>query len=307
MASAVPGSNWEEVLMTWSSGPSRTEQTKCENAEGLIKKAIAASTKLSTKNIRVFVQGSYRHRTNVRQESDVDVCVCLRDTVSTKLTDGITLEELGFITPASYQVAEFKNDVEKALRACVGSGGITRGKKAFDVHANTYRVDADVVPTLEHRWYYRDANGKPLYVWGTAIDPDGGGRIINWPEHAYGNGVKKNDDTNRHYKRVVRILKRLRNEMSSAGIVSASKTPSFLIDCLVWNVLDDFFDLGSYEDDLRESLVYVFNKTLKSEDCADWKEVNGIKLLFDASQPWTREQAHAFVSDAWKYVGIWED
>ena len=50
-----------------------------------------------------------------------------------------------------YSYADFKNDVEAALKSYFGAGSVTRGNKAFDVHANTYRVDADVVPCLEHR------------------------------------------------------------------------------------------------------------------------------------------------------------
>jgi hypothetical protein len=33
-------------------------------------------------------------------------------------------------------------------------GAVQRGNKAFDVHANTYRVDADVVAAFEYRWYF---------------------------------------------------------------------------------------------------------------------------------------------------------
>jgi len=35
------------------------------------------------------------------------------------------------------------------------SARIRRGDNAFDVQANTYHLDADVVPCIEHRWYLR--------------------------------------------------------------------------------------------------------------------------------------------------------
>jgi hypothetical protein len=35
-----------------------------------------------------------------------------------------------------------------------------------------------------------------------------------------------------------------------------------------------------------------------------WLEVNDVKYLFHSTQPWTKEQAHAFVSAAWDYVGF---
>ncbi len=38
--------------------------------------------------------------------------------------------------------------------------GVTRGSKAFDVHANSYRVDADVVACFEHRRRYFRTNSQ---------------------------------------------------------------------------------------------------------------------------------------------------
>lgn len=294
--------DWESVLTTWSNGPGKTEQEKAENAERAIKKAITASATLSAKDIRVFPQGSYRNRTNVRLESDVDICVCLMDSLSTRLDDGLTDADVGLVS-ATYTSSMFKNDVERALQDYFGAAAVTRGQKAFDVHENTYRVDADVVPTLEYRWYQK-YNGTIFHTPGTALFPDNGFRIINFPEQNYENGVKKNDDTNRLYKRTVRILKRLRNEMADKGIISAKNMPSFLIECLVWRLPHDRFNRGTYREIIQSVLSFLWGATKDAEACKEWCEVNDIKFLFHSSQPWTREQAHAFINDAWDYVGV---
>jgi len=89
------------------------------------------------------------------------------------------------LVDATYMYAEFKNDVEHALKAYLGADAVSRGKKAFDLHANTYRVDADVVPTFEHRRYSVE-NGVYRYVAGTELHPDGGAKIVNWPHQNYG-------------------------------------------------------------------------------------------------------------------------
>lgn len=67
--------DWEATFSSWGAPPGDTEQTKSENTERAIRKAIAASDKLNSRSIEVFVQGSYANRTNVRQDSDVDICV----------------------------------------------------------------------------------------------------------------------------------------------------------------------------------------------------------------------------------------
>jgi predicted nucleotidyltransferase len=303
MAVAATARDWETVFTTWSAGPRTTEQEKAENAERATKKAICASSNLSTKDIRVFPQGSYRNRTNVRQESDVDICVCLRSPFITEYSGGLTDADLGFEL-SSYTPAAFKNDVEKALKDYFGGGAITRGTKAFDVHHNTYRIDADVVPTLEYHWYHKYADNSVGHIVGTALFPDGGSRIENYPEQNYENGVKKNDDTSRLYKRTVRILKRLRNEMADKRIASAKTTPSYLIECLVWQVPNDRLNRSTYRDIIQSVLSFLWGGMKNADACKEWCEVNDIKYLFRPSQPWTREQAYGFINDAWDYVGV---
>jgi hypothetical protein len=296
--------NWEDVFSTWGGPPSATEQTKCENAERAVRKAIDASSKLNTHNIEVFAQGSYANRTNVRQDSDVDICVLYKDAFFSDygMRQGLNGPLLGF-TDANYPYTEFKNDVEAALKAYFGAGSVTRGKKAFDVHANTYRVDADVVPCFEHR-RYMGTHQSYWYNSGTQLFPDNGGKIVNWPGQNYTNGVAKNEATGRRFKAVVRILKRLRYEMIGNGHTIAESIPSYLIECLVWNVPNEGFGHDEYRDDVRYALAHLCNETRTDETCKEWGEINELKYLFRQSQPWTREQVNKFLNAAWNYIGF---
>jgi hypothetical protein len=134
-------------------------------------------------------------------------------------------------------------------------------------------------------------------------DDDNPPRIKNWPEQHYQNGVAKNAATQRRFKRVVRILKKLSNEMASNGIQSAKDAPSFLIECLVFNASDSCFQHQSFKPMVREVLAELFNNTLTYPKCSEWGEVSELKYLFRETQPWTRASAHQFLSDAWDYVG----
>ena len=58
-----------------------------------------------------------------------------------------------WITGATYGYPQYKNDVGGALSDHLGANHVTRGDKAFDVHENTYRIDADVVAGFEYRYY----------------------------------------------------------------------------------------------------------------------------------------------------------
>ena len=126
---------------------------------------------------------------------------------------------------------------------------------------------------------------------------------INWPEQTYSNGVERNTATGRKYKRVIRILKRLRDRMQDDGIAIAKKTPSFLIECLVWNANVDAFSKDTYTAIVRHLLADLWNRTRKDDDCSEWGEVNELKYLFHLSQPWTRQEAKEFLQAAWFYIG----
>lgn len=293
--------NWEDTLGSWAKGPGTTEQDRCDNTERAVKRAISNHARLSALPISVFTQGSYPARTNVRQDSDVDVCVRLNDTffydLSFSQSQNVAEYDFG---PASISFADFRNLVGEALEDEFGPSGVTRGNKAFDVHENSYRIDADVLAAFEHRRY----TGPTSYISGIEFESDSGKRIINWPDHMYENGVAKNNRTARVYKRVIRILKRLRNAMQAADVHAADDVASSLIEGLVWNTPDEHFAADSYSDIVRAVLAHTFNNTINQSDCNDWGEVNELKYLMrDASQPWTRAQAHDFLGAAWDYIG----
>jgi hypothetical protein len=290
----------EDSLQVWAKAPGQTEQTKCDNAVTAVRKAIDASAALTQRDIRVFAQGSYCNRTNVRQDSDVDVCVLCSDSFFYRLPEGKTNADFNFSIPATYGYAQFKNEVEAALTARFGNEHVLRGNKAFDIHENTYRIAADAVPCFRYR-YYSDAGNL---TEGVSFLTDAGNLVQNWPEQNYDNGVAKNADTGQRFKDVVRILKRLRYKMNDEKIQAASPIPSFLVECLVWNVPNDYFKRDTYTKVVRAALMHLFNNTMKHEDCKEWGEINERKYLFWSGQPWTLQQAHAFISAAWDYLGF---
>jgi len=292
--------SWEESFQSWGKPPGSTEQEMCDNAVRAIRKAVESSHALNLHNVTVFPQGSYYNRTNVRTDSDVDICVLCSDTIFFDLPSGKTASDFNITVPADYSFAEFKNDVESAMVGHFGRDKVKRGNKAFDIHENTYRVDADVVPCFDYKRF--QDNG--LTPKGTAFNQDRGGRVINWPDQNYRNGVGKNEATGRRFKSVVRILKHLRNDMDEAAIPAAKQISSFLIESLVWNVPNEGFGHGTLTADVRWTLAHLFNNTMNYEDCKDWTEVNDLKYLFLASDPRMVAQAHAFLSGAWDYVGF---
>jgi hypothetical protein len=296
--------DWDRTFNRWAQGPSETEQEKCDNAVRMVNDAIRAHDGLRSRDIKVFAQGSYRNRTNVRMDSDVDVCVLCMDTffADYDFVPGVNSSTLGF-SDASYSFDELKRDVEAALVAKFGRRAVTRGDKAFDIKENTYRVSADVVPTFEGR--LRNSLGTLAYHSGTVLEcTSNRRRINNWPEQHYANGVQKHGRTDKQFKKKVRCLKNLCNTMVAAKIASAEKMASFLLESLVYNCPDKVFTQATHYEDVKAVIAYLWGKTQDDTEAKDMLEVNDIKYLFHVTQAWERTDVHQFLFDAWVYVGF---
>lgn len=301
----------EKLFSQWAEPPAKTEQTRIDNAVKAVRNAVNKNSKLKRHDIKVFVQGSYRNRVNVRQDSDVDIGVLCIETFFYDLPTGMT--ESDFDIPAGnakYHYGPFKDELEEALVAHFGRPSVKRGNKAFSVRENSYHVEADVVPVFGYRFYTKTG----FYIQGVALLPDKGGRIHNYPEKLfdwwpdvplhYENGVAKNTATDRRFKSVVRIIKKLCNLMAEKGYSEAKPVPSYLIECLAYNVANHSFNGTSWITLVRSVFCSIWSATKDDESCKSWTEVDEIKTLFHPSQPWTRQQAHDFVSKAWELIGI---
>lgn len=295
--------SWEESFKSWGKGPGSSENEKMENTETAIRKAITAHAELSSMDISIIPQGSYKSRTNVRQNSDVDICVRLNSTFFPRYPAGKTQKDY-YHKDSEISFSRFKTLVHLALGDYFGFDNVTPGSKAFDVHANTYRIDADVVPAFAYHYYHGDGLVDYIQPKGMAFNADGGARIVNWPHQTYENGKTKHENTGKRYKKMVRILKKLRDKMQLEKIAEAADVASFLIESLVYNVPNEGFNHETYTADVRWVLAHCFNQTKSDGSHATMKEVNERKLLFGSHQPWTLEKAHSFVSKAWDYLGF---
>jgi len=295
---------WEPTFSAWVDGPGQKEQEKCDHAERAVRTAVANYPGFEGWELTVRAHGSYRVNTSIKLESDVDVYVQLN--TSNFYDDypiGKTRADFDIID-GTVDYSDFKNRVGNALKAQL-QGSVTAGDKAFDIRENTYRIDADVIAVLPYRWYsgQQNADRSPHYSEGIAFWSASGTKIRSFPEQTYANGVAKNTATGRRYKRAIRILKNLRTYMDEKyKIAEAKGIASYLIECLVWNVLDDNFGDGPYWGDIYRILTFLKAQTASPDNCQTWGEVNEIRYLWDGNQFWTRAQAHAFVNAAWKFL-----
>ena len=278
----------ESMLTNYSQPLSATEDGQCKNAIRMVADALktlgftddnAAITPLYTdtfayslqmrrssdsRNIKLFVQGSYANNTNVRTESDVDVAVIQEETFLPEYRKNSVYPQSGAdygFTPAPAAAKTFKDEVQEALKCKFGTD-VERKNKSIKVHGNTYRKDADTVPCRRYRDYRQDyRRDASNFVGGVVIYPDNGGMIINYPEQHIANGRKK-------------------DSYITAYSSAAKNVSSFMLESLLWNIEDSWYlkYCGAYRK------VFAFSQLIatlqnRKNDFWGYKEANGIKEL----------------------------
>lgn len=299
----------EDQLKQYAAPLSETENQKCINAIGMVRDSLKdlgftddnkPITKLyedtlayslemrslsGARKVKLFIQGSYANNTNVRTQSDVDIAVVQEEIFITEYrasTSSYPQTDANYnFRTAEPALKSFKDEVQECLEQKFGTD-VERKNKSIKVHGNTYRKDADTVPCKRYRDYRGDySNNESNYIGGIVIIPDAGARIINYPEQHIVNGKKKNNDTNYFYKKMVRIIKKMRYLMSECGYVEADGVSSFGLESLLWNLPDNLFTKYSiYRYEFGEIVDYLYDNKLM---LGSYKEANGIKTLCPAS------------------------
>jgi hypothetical protein len=241
-------------------------------------------------DFEVYLQGSYKNNTNIRGDSDVDVVAQLNSTFYSNLSEN-QKRSLG-ITPASYGWSNFRTNVLKALKNYYGQSQITEGNKSIKIRANSGRLPADVIVCCQYR-NYKTVNSYD-YVEGMCFWTKNEDRqVINYPKVHYDNGVSKHQSSSQWYKPVVRLFK------NSRGSISGDATPSYFLECMLYNVPNSKFGT-SYQD-----TFYSIINWLNEIDISNFSCQNGQLELFGARpEQWNTGQAKQFISNL---ISLWNN
>lgn len=289
----------DERLAGWTGPSSSTEQDKQDRTERMIREAVKEHAAFDSCDLRIHPKGSYANNTNVKTDSDVDIAVQCRDVMY------YDQEVPGTVTLPAYQgiwtPAKLRSEVQRAMVAKFLDQVDTSGSVAFRINSGSARVDADVVPCFNYRYYFSNGTHRD----GTKVFRKDGTYLINYPDQQLQNGRAKNNRTSQNYKKTVRIMKRIENAMVLDG--KHKEVPSFFVECLVYHCPDDIFLRSTWTETVRGIISHIFQGLEGAEPQVEserWREVNECKYLFDSSQPWSRADGRAFAHAAWNYLGL---
>lgn len=290
----------EDTINNWRYPPSIYEESKLQTAERLIREAISADPILNAMDITVFGQGSYANDTNVRLNSDIDINVRYNSTFFYQLPNDTAKKEDFGIVSSNYSFSDFKTTVENALVRKFGRADVTNHDKCIQIAGCETRVEADVVPTFAYRRYDTMSS---KYIEGVKFYTNAGVERINFPLQHIDNAILKNANTQKRFKRLTRIYRRLRYKMIEDGVRVSDNITSFLLECLVWNVPNNIMnDHDTWSDRLRYSIIHLYNATETDAGCTEWGEVSERLYLFRGNRKWSREDVNNYLIQMWQYL-----
>lgn len=292
----------EDKLAGYKNPSSDNEKDKQGRAKRMVQDAVKGWSGFERITYRILPKGSYANNTNVKADSDVDIAV-IHDGFhyfdDSELPPNRKIKRSP-VTSFHYDGADFRSELEKALRAKFRSQCDTSGKTAITVRETSSRVSIDVVPSFQYRKYYFDSLFGVQYHEGTKTRRANGTWVVNYPEQQLKNGRKKNRRTKGRYKHQVRILKRIENELVKAGKIGT--LPSYFMECLVYNVpdgkLNPLLTTAPLTSGLKAVLSHICTAT-ESGSSASWNEPNDIKKLFGDEQSWSVQDARDLAIKTW--------
>jgi hypothetical protein len=293
----------EALLSRWIKPSSDSEQDRQDRALRMVRGAMASHAALSSVDCMVYAKGSYANNTNVRLDSDVDIVVECRACIYSDAGPGVTLNPSG---PSSYNGPwtrdRWRSEVQAALVSAFGSSSVdASGAVALNVvEQQGSRVTADVVPSFQYRRY--TTSDRSEWHEGTAVFKRATeNKIVNWPTQQLENGIEKNKATGFRYKNFVRALKHAENDLVAKRALSV--LPSYLMECLVWNVPNATLTSGDLDGGFRDSLLWLRANLTTNYFRENWLEPNRLKYLFGDNQKWTVEEARGLVQKTWTRLG----
>lgn len=271
--------------------------TASSNAYAAIDRALTAAptSTVRGRNFDIFLQGSYRNRTNIYGDSDIDVVCVFRDTNTTNYaTLPVIDQRLVPQGPAAvYLVGDFRRDVLASLRAAFGAGRAQEGTRAIHVDTGHGR-EADVIPSIRYYHYYRPGPLSPqLFAHEGIAFLSRNQWIYNFPRQHIENGEGKNavGRTNSNYKPTVRMFKNARNAAVDRGLLARDDAPSYFVEGLLYNAPDALFTT-----DAEATFVNVFNH-LDQSVLNNMVSQNGIiPLIGMTSTQWQLAAAQRFLA-----------
>lgn len=271
-------------------------------AEGTLREALRRSPMLSARPYEIFGQGSRVNNTYIGHASDIDLVLMLKtpfeSDVAAPAEGSMKGNSINRYRADRYAWEEFRDDVLTAL----GESYVVRmGRRCANVDDldSLFGEMVDILVATEYRLYSAPpAPGIESYQQGVFFRDREGRPIVNFPKQHRRNGEEKDLRTGGRFKEVVRTAKRVRRRAEQDRMIAEGDAPSYLIECLLYNVPDRVYGASSLTKAYRNALEWLHR--CHREDPASFARLpcqNGINRIFGAGpDQWEAGEAGTIVA-----------
>jgi hypothetical protein len=255
-------------------------------AEGVLREALCRSSLLNARPYEIFCQGSRVNNTYIEDASDIDLVLMLKMPFESNVQ---ALDEAGMDNfrerhqVSYYSWGEFRDDV----LATLGESYVVRmGRRCINVDApdSLFGEMVDILLAKEYRLYSAfPAPGVEFYEQGVFFRDNEGRPIVNFPKQHRRKGDEKDLRTGGRFKEVVRTAKNVRRLAEREQMITEGAAPSYLLECLLYNVPDRVYRTSSLRETYRRALEWL--RRCYREDPVSFAGLpcqNGINRLFGA-------------------------
>ncbi|MGW3858012.1 hypothetical protein [Micromonospora arida] len=255
-------------------------------AEGVLHEALCRSPLLDARPYEIFGQGSRVNGTYIEHGSDIDLVLMLKmpSEPNIEVLDETGMDDFKQRHKTSlYGWEEFRDG---ALAALGESHTVRMGRRCVNVDDSDslFGEMVDILLATEYRLYSASPEaGVESYEQGVFFRDREGRPIINFPKQHRRNGDKKHLRTGGRFKEVVRMAKRVRRMAEREQMIAKGAAPSYLLECLLYNVPDHVYRRSPLGEAYRCALEWL--NWCHREDPVSFAELpcqNGINRLFGA-------------------------
>jgi hypothetical protein len=201
-------------------------------AEDALREDLRRSSLIDPGAYEIFGQGSRVNDTHLDDTADIDLVLMLT-------------------MPLPYGWERFRDDVLAALGE---THTVRMGRRCLNVDDpdSLFGEMVDVLVATEYRWY--PVPGAAHHEQGVFFRDQQGRPIVNFPRQHRRNGDVKDLRTGGRFKQVVRAAKRARRLAEQRRLIDDGAAPSYLIECLLFNVPDRVYLAGA---DHRDAVAWL--------------------------------------------------
>lgn len=237
----------EQQLETWSNTGA---DTGSKRAYDRVKNIIDNSNFTKKSEVDIYLQGSYANTTHIRADSDVDVVIQLTSVFSSDISKLSEQEkqEYSKLSNATYSHDHLRQELLNIFTNVLGSNNVESRNKCIRLNLGDGHLSVDLTPCTSYRIYH---SYPTQHVEGISIKKLDGNIIHNFPKRHIDHGTRKHKNTNEYYKKVVRILKNMRNKLTEEGKIAKGIAPSYFVECLAYNTPNNSFGSSLYNSVLN--------------------------------------------------------